>query len=236
MLGILIGLLPIGLGIKAFTRDGLPLTRSKTLKGAAAKAIGVICILVGVAFIAEGTFSAWLFFGGSRSSPPTSSVASVAIALPPSSQAWAMHECPRGGYSVVMPGTPSEEESPGNPTIGLLGGHMSIVEKGDGRAYVAKCSMFSVGRTDVKKELDAARDSVVATLGGKLQSQQDMQLAGHPGREIVLSLPDNTVMRARYFVAGKNLFQVMAVVPRGQESSNETNEFFDSFRLLAAPP
>jgi uncharacterized membrane protein YidH (DUF202 family) len=56
MLGILIGLLPIGLGIKAFTRDGLPLTRSKNLKGAGAKTIGVICILVGLAFIADGTF------------------------------------------------------------------------------------------------------------------------------------------------------------------------------------
>jgi hypothetical protein len=233
MLGILIGLLPIGLGIKAFTRDGLPLTRSKNLKGAGAKAIGVICILVGIAFIAEGAFSAWLYFRGNVLASPDRPPAPVATLPAAASQAWVTHECPQGGYSLLMPGTPTEEESPGNPAIALLGGHMSILDKGDGRAYMAKCSRFSAERSDVKKELDAARDNIVVALGGTLRTQKDIQIAESPGRELVLSLPDKTAMRTRYFLVGKNLFQIMAVVPQGQESSSETNSFFDSFKLLA---
>jgi hypothetical protein len=46
MLGLIIGLLPIALGIKAFTRDGLSVTRSKNIRGRGAKTIGVICIFV----------------------------------------------------------------------------------------------------------------------------------------------------------------------------------------------
>lgn len=70
MLGIILGIFTIVLGAKAFTPKGLPLTGEKNLTGAPAKILGVVCILVGLAFIADGilaSFSIWrVVSGGSQ--------------------------------------------------------------------------------------------------------------------------------------------------------------------------
>lgn len=234
MLGILIGLVPIMFGITAFTRDGMLLTRSKKISGVAAKAIGVVSIVVGLVFVADGVFATWNFFRSieatAKNNTPSIGARSAAK---PADDVWVRHDCPLGGYSVLMPDVPTVEESPADPRIGKLGGCESLVEA-HGRAYMAQCSRFSLAHTDVDQELDAARDNLIGSLEGERLHEEDLELAGHPGREVVLSLPDGTVMRARYFIVDQDVFQIMAIVPRGQESSNETNEFFDSFRLLKA--
>lgn len=70
LLGIILGIFVIILGAKAFTPKGLPLTKEKNLTGTPAKVIGIICILLGLAFIADGvfaSFSIWsILSGGSR--------------------------------------------------------------------------------------------------------------------------------------------------------------------------
>jgi hypothetical protein len=58
MLGINLGLFTIGLGAKAFTPAGLPLTKTTNLKGTSARILGVFCILLGTLFIADGVFGA----------------------------------------------------------------------------------------------------------------------------------------------------------------------------------
>ena len=54
MLGLALGVFTILLGAKAFTEKGLPLSREKNLTGTTAKVIGVVCILLGLAFCADG--------------------------------------------------------------------------------------------------------------------------------------------------------------------------------------
>lgn len=57
MLSFILGGLAILLGAKAFTQNGLPLTRTKNLTGKTAKVIGVACILLGVVFLVDGVLS-----------------------------------------------------------------------------------------------------------------------------------------------------------------------------------
>jgi len=57
MLSIILGIATILLGAKAFTPAGLPLTNTKRLTGVGGKITGVICILLGVAFFAEGIWA-----------------------------------------------------------------------------------------------------------------------------------------------------------------------------------
>lgn len=67
MAGLVIGVLAILLGAKAFTETGLPLSKDKNLTGPTAKVIGVVCILLGVVFIADGvlaSFSIMRLLGG----------------------------------------------------------------------------------------------------------------------------------------------------------------------------
>jgi len=56
--GIVMGLLLIALGVKAFTPGGLPFGRSRALRGGPAMVIGAVCILLGVASLG---MSAWMF-------------------------------------------------------------------------------------------------------------------------------------------------------------------------------
>jgi hypothetical protein len=60
MIGILIGIGAIVLGAKGFSRDGLPLTSKKRLTGTGAKVVGGICLLIGLAFIADGAYSIYV--------------------------------------------------------------------------------------------------------------------------------------------------------------------------------
>jgi hypothetical protein len=56
MFGIVIGIAAILLGLRGFSRDGLPLTRKKRLTGTTAKVVGALCLLIGLAFIADGVY------------------------------------------------------------------------------------------------------------------------------------------------------------------------------------
>jgi len=57
MLGLILGVVVILLGVKAFTENGIPLTKEKNLTGTTAKVIGVICILLGILFILDGVLA-----------------------------------------------------------------------------------------------------------------------------------------------------------------------------------
>jgi hypothetical protein len=59
MIGVFIGIGAILLGMKGFTPAGLPLTAKKRLAGRSARVVGVICIVVGIAFIADGVWSVY---------------------------------------------------------------------------------------------------------------------------------------------------------------------------------
>ena len=42
------------LGAKAFTKDGIPLTRNKNLHGTGGKICGVLCFLLGIFLVLDG--------------------------------------------------------------------------------------------------------------------------------------------------------------------------------------
>jgi len=62
MFGLILGVFTILLGGKAFTPAGIPLTRKRNLRGKTAKLIGAFCILLGLAFMADGLYSTTLMF------------------------------------------------------------------------------------------------------------------------------------------------------------------------------
>ena len=63
MLAIILGVFTVLLGAKAFTPNGIPLTREKNLTGTTAKVIGGFVILLGVASLASGIVSTVTFLG-----------------------------------------------------------------------------------------------------------------------------------------------------------------------------
>jgi hypothetical protein len=56
IIGIAIGIGALILGAKGFSKDGLPFTSNKRLTGTGARIVGVICILIGLVFIAGNIY------------------------------------------------------------------------------------------------------------------------------------------------------------------------------------
>jgi hypothetical protein len=64
MIQILIVAVSVGLiilGVKGFTKGGIPISKSMILQGTAGKVVGVVCILAGVLFIPAFALGLWLY-------------------------------------------------------------------------------------------------------------------------------------------------------------------------------
>lgn len=58
MLGIILGIVAILMGTKAYSPQGLPLSPGRNLTGTTGKVVGVFCIVLGALLIVDGAFSA----------------------------------------------------------------------------------------------------------------------------------------------------------------------------------
>jgi len=89
MLGLVLGVFVIILGAKAFTPNGLPLTKNKQLTGTSAMIVGVVCIVFGVALIADGLFASFsiinLLSGSGQNPPSTPTAVRIQTHVPPQS-------------------------------------------------------------------------------------------------------------------------------------------------------
>ena len=142
-----------------------------------------------------------------------------------------------GGFRVKMPGIPEERTrkiEAGQDTVEMT---LWGFER-DGVTFI-------VSRTELqpeaiaggpKKTLDEARDKGVRNSRGKLVEEKEIELAGHPGREIVLDLPDSRVRgggiyRSRIYLVGRIHYQVVTLSPKARERPEEMKAFLESFQL-----
>ena len=158
---------------------------------------------------------------------------------------WKEFVSKEGGFKIKMPGLPSEVTQPIEMKTGTVVGHFHNL--------VTKTAEYVVGYTEFardmetfqpsKNTLDAIRDRALAKESGKLLSEQDISVAGHPGRALVMEVSDG-VFRDKYFLVANRLYTVTVFTPtvkarsegdtaqirRAQESV--ANAFLDSFSLL----
>lgn len=155
-------------------------------------------------------------------------------------QTWKEYSSQRGRFTITFPGVPTDDDnSSGNFAS---------------RRFMVKTSaVYSVYYSDLpsdfphdlekevalrKQFLDGARDIVVAKAKGRVLSETDISLAGHPGRMMKMALPDGTVTRTKTYVVGKRIYQVVVVTPGellapdgGRFDETRATKFLDSFKL-----
>src|SRR5262249_46059582 len=85
----------------------------------------------------------------------------------------------------------------------------------------------------IQMRLDGAREGMVRNANAKLTNASNITLDGkHPGREAQADLPvQNGVLRARIYVVGTRLYQVMATGTKSWADSPDVTKFLDSFAL-----
>src|SRR6266852_6379125 len=88
---------------------------------------------------------------------------------------------------------------------------------------------------NAKAIFDEARDRFLRDSQGKLASEKPISLDGFSGREVKLNTHGGQTI-ARFYLAEDRFYQlaIIAIDPK-EKSTNETDAFFSSFRIIARP-
>lgn len=150
-----------------------------------------------------------------------------------------------GGFKVSMPGIPTETSQPVDTKPGAPLAHF--------HALTTKTAEYTVGFTTFARDLESMQSSRVTLAGirdrilvkesGKLLSETDVSLEGHPGRALVIEVNDG-MFRDRYYLVRNRLYTISVFTPTvkgvspgdavGIRKAQETiaERFLDSFKLL----
>jgi hypothetical protein len=149
---------------------------------------------------------------------------------------WKEFTSSEGRFSVLMPGTPTDQAQKVNSPVGVIDLHVFVVEQSGAQYLVAyndyPDAMVKTG--DPEKVLDGARNGIVANVRGRLLSEVKITLQQFPGRELKVMVPDGAqMMQTRLYFVKNRLYQVGAVTSEADASSKDIPKFLESFKLLA---
>ncbi|HEX4143405.1 MAG TPA: hypothetical protein VHY91_07630 [Pirellulales bacterium] len=136
---------------------------------------------------------------------------------------WQKFAPPGSGFSVLFPGTAKTSKRSANGVEVVV----YACETPDAN-YVVGYFAFPPGMT---LTLDAVVSSMVSQMKGKLLSQKNVNLAGHPGREFTAQLPSGALTRQRFAMANGRFYQVGLDGAASLVEGSDATRFFDSFKL-----
>lgn len=152
-------------------------------------------------------------------------------------QSWQPFSSPQGGFSVLMPVTPTQKRQTTDGSIMRLDAHLFTAALEEGQVT------YSVSYTDFPDEmaefppnllLDSLSSRFTTDRKIKLLNQQDTNLGQYPGKEFNFEAPGETIVKYRAYVVKQRLYQVITEIPKARESalSTDVERFMSSFRLL----
>jgi hypothetical protein len=144
-----------------------------------------------------------------------------------------------GRFSVVSPVPlketikPVETQGAGKIDLHIFMGQQSDI------GYVASYADYPqriVEKGTPEKILDGACKGMVSNVNGKLVLESKTEVDGYPGRELVIEVMiqkgvEGTV-KARVFLVGNRIYQMMWIAPKGKASHVASDDFLKSFRLI----
>jgi hypothetical protein len=150
---------------------------------------------------------------------------------------WSEFSSAEGAFSVLMPGTPTEQTQTQDTELGTIDVHSFTFEQ-NGVAYLVGYNIFPAAVTEAATPdsmLDGARGGQVEAVKGTLMNEEEITLGAYLGRDLEIQIENSdgtSSLRSRIFLVGDRLYQVMVVGPKGQSTSPDTTKFLDSFKLV----
>jgi hypothetical protein len=152
--------------------------------------------------------------------------------------AWQTYTSKEGGFSVDMPGKPTEQKATPQTPQGPLNVIIAFLKAGD----VTYIAMRIQNPLDVPVDQEdafimGARGSDVASTKGKLIDEKTTTLDGHKVGDFTVESPapdgsgGSITSRVRYYPRGKWTYNIRVMTPKGKESPEETKKFFDSLKI-----
>jgi len=151
---------------------------------------------------------------------------------------WQLFSPEGGKFQVTVPGKPRELQQQITLPDGKATVYMFAVEPDPNSAYLSSyvdLSSDPLPADRLKQALDGCQDGNAKSLKGTVQSQKEITIgkAKHPGREIVIVVPEKKqVYRARVYMVGGRLYQVVALGSKEFAESKDTDKFLGSFKLI----
>ena len=133
------------------------------------------------------------------------------------------------GFSATFPYEVQEQADPaGGGTVAAFdpAGVMYMVGVTPARPELARSK-------SVKEQLDDGLAGALAKVNGKLESQKDIKLGKHPGREVEIALNGGHATFRAYLVGDRSML-VGVVHKDGAALPMPPADFFKSFKLTAA--
>jgi hypothetical protein len=146
---------------------------------------------------------------------------------------WTQFSPAGGGFTVLMPGTPTEHTDKLATKAGSAEVSYFLAES-MAVTYVVSCSKFAkeaVKPETLEKRLDNARDGAVESSGGNLKSEKALKLGPHPGRELLLQ-GSKAFVRTRIYAVGNRLYQTMVVSKKENAHAADAAKFLESFKIV----
>jgi len=149
---------------------------------------------------------------------------------------WLRFRSEEGGFSILMPGTPTEEVRAQETELGKIEMHM-FTYKVEGVAYMVGYSVLpaAVAATAfANRTLDGACDGLVDAFGGTEMSRKDITVGIFPGRDLEIRVEDTdqiTTVHSRIYMVKDMFYQLVVVGREGQSTAEDTVKYLDSFTL-----
>ena len=144
---------------------------------------------------------------------------------------------PEGRFAVLLPGKASQESRTLNTAAGTLKMTMyacSLKQGTMGVAYTDYPAAAHAGDA-MREQLDAARDALLRNIGAGAHTEEEIQIAGLPGRQVYAEGRAGTqgaLLKARFVVVGSRLYQIAYVGTRDGLAMADIDMFLTSFKLL----
>ena len=146
---------------------------------------------------------------------------------------WINYSSPEGRYSVRLPQQPKISTQESTNSAGLKFTQYMATAEDSGR-------LFMIGYFDYPAafDIDKARDGVVQKLKATLLSENDLTLAGYPGREIKMSAKETDgsefLIRARIYAVKNRAYFVQFIIGSTDTAPTAVaaaTKYFDSFSV-----
>ena len=152
--------------------------------------------------------------------------------------AWTDFTSADGRFSVTVPGTFTEETQTIPTGAGDIEMHIFTLDKGDAGYFVrysdVPAELLAPGNTAAL--IDGSIQDAFGNVGGSVESQKEITLDGHPGREATGSFSfegEAGTLKARAYLVDDRIYMVFAGARGGQGNSTDTDRFLDSFKLAS---
>jgi hypothetical protein len=144
---------------------------------------------------------------------------------------WQEFASKEGGFTVAMPGTPQEQPFETKTPFGMAKATNWRVEAQVARYIVAiiDCPV-PVAPDQVDQLFQGISEGFASSAKGKVKSDKKISLEGNAGREYVIELPNQAIVKNRSYLVKQRVYS-LSVGPLEKIAAEDADRFMDSFKL-----